>query len=148
MAAAPVIREMLIYGQRWPISRASSDSMADSFFETLAHLVLEWLDRETPLCLPTSTDPLVAAVMNYTNTHLQYISAQDVCHSVGVSERSLRRAFPAATGMSWRQYLLESRLLPRHGSVGRTGAKRARCRCICGLPERERIRPGVWPVHG
>jgi transcriptional regulator GlxA family with amidase domain len=30
---------------------------------------------------------------------------------VGTSERSLRRAFVAETGMSWRQYLLESRLL-------------------------------------
>jgi AraC-like DNA-binding protein len=111
LAAAPVIREMLVYGQRWPISRPSSDPIADSFFETLALLVVEWLDRETPLCLPTSREPLMAAVMAYTNANLEHISAPDVCRSVGVSERSLRRAFPAATGMSWREYLLESRLL-------------------------------------
>jgi len=111
LAAAPVIREMLIYGERWPISRPSSDPMADTFFETLAHLVLEWLDHETPLCLPTSTDPLLAAVMAYTNEHLEHIALHDVCRAVGVSERSLRRAFSSAFGMSWRQYLLESRLL-------------------------------------
>jgi AraC-like DNA-binding protein len=85
--------------------------MADSFFETLAHLVLEWLDRESPLCLPTSTEPLIAAVMAYTNDHLAHISLHDVCRAVGVSERSLRRAFSTSIGMSWRQYLLESRLL-------------------------------------
>ena len=111
LAAAPVIREMILYGARWPIGRPSSDPTADAFFEALALLVLEWLDHETPLCLPTSTDPLVAAVMEHTNAHLAQVSARDVCTAVGVSERSLRRLFSTATGMTWRQYLLESRLL-------------------------------------
>jgi AraC-like DNA-binding protein len=35
----------------------------------------------------------------------------DVCSAVGVSERSLRRAFSAVTNMSWREYLLQSRLM-------------------------------------
>jgi AraC-like DNA-binding protein/mannose-6-phosphate isomerase-like protein (cupin superfamily) len=111
LAAAPVIREMLIYGGRWPISRPTSDPVADTFFEALANLVLEWFDREIPLSLPTSSDPLLAAVMAYTNAHLDAVALGDVCRAVGVSERSLRRAFSSAVGMSWRQYLLTSRLL-------------------------------------
>jgi AraC-like DNA-binding protein len=111
LAAAPVIREMILYGARWPIHRSASDPTADAFFDALAHLVVEWLDHETPLCLPTSTDPVVAAVMAYTTTHLAGISAADVGRAVGLSERSLRRLFPAVTGMTWRRYLLESRLL-------------------------------------
>ena len=111
LAAAPVLREMILYGVRWPISRAHSDPGADSFFTTLATLVLEWLDHELPLCLPTTKDPLVRAVMEHTNAHLATVTAAEVCRTVGVSERSLRRAFPAATGMTWRQYLFESRLL-------------------------------------
>jgi len=111
LAAAPVIREMLIYGERWPISRPANDPVADAFFETLANLVLEWLDRETPLSLPTSSDPLLIAVMAYTNAHLDSVVLGDVCRAVGVSERSLRRAFSSSVGMSWRQYLLTSRLL-------------------------------------
>jgi AraC-like DNA-binding protein len=111
LAAAPVIREMIIYGVRWPISRPASDPAADAFFEALAELARQWLDREAPLCLPTSTEPVVAAVMAYTNTHLDEITAGDVCRAVGLSQRTLRRQFSAATGMTWRQYLLESRLL-------------------------------------
>src|SRR5207253_6422102 len=66
LPAAPLIKEMTLYAARWPILRSVSDPMADGFFETLAHLVLEWLDRETPLCLPTSREPVVAMAMEYT----------------------------------------------------------------------------------
>ena len=111
LAAAPVIREMIRYAQRWPISRTSSTPMADSFFDALAYLVVEWLDHETPLCLPTATDPLVAAAMDYTNQERRDVTIGDVCAAIGTSERSLRRAFLATTGMTWRQYLQESRLL-------------------------------------
>jgi AraC-like DNA-binding protein/quercetin dioxygenase-like cupin family protein len=111
LAAAPVIREMILYGVRWPISRPQSNPGADSFFTALAALVLEWLDHELPLCLPNSKDPLIRAVMEQTNANLATANAADICRTVGVSERSLRRAFPAATGMTWRQYLLEGRIL-------------------------------------
>ncbi|WP_018506133.1 AraC family transcriptional regulator [Parafrankia discariae] len=111
LAAAPVIREMVLYARRWPIRRAATEPMAEAFFDALAHLVVEWLDHETPLCLPNTPDPLVAAAMEYTNKHLADVSLPQLCTAVGTSERSLRRAFLAATGMSWRRYLLESRLL-------------------------------------
>jgi AraC-like DNA-binding protein/quercetin dioxygenase-like cupin family protein len=111
LAAAPVIREMILYAKRWPIGRTSSDPMAETFFDALAYLVAEWLDHETPLCLPTSRDPLVAAAMDYTAAHLGQVTVDDVCAAVGTSERSLRRSFRTATGMPWRQYLLESRIL-------------------------------------
>ena len=73
--------------------------------------MVEWLDNETPLCLPTASDPLVAAAMDYTNQERRDVTIGDVCAAIGTSERSLRRAFLATTGMSWRQYLQESRLL-------------------------------------
>jgi len=111
LAAIPVIREMILYGVRWPINRPTSDPVADAFFEALAQLTREWLDHETPLSLPTSTDPIVAGVMAYTNAHLERVEVADACRAVGVSERTLRRQFRSATGMTWRQYLLESRLL-------------------------------------
>ena len=107
----PVIREMILYARRWPVGRSSSDQMADAFFEVLALLVAEWLDHETPLCLPTAQDPLVADAMRYTAEHLAGVTIGDVCRAVGASERTLRRTFLAVTGMSWRKYLQESRLL-------------------------------------
>jgi AraC-like DNA-binding protein len=111
LAAAPVIREMILYGVRWPINRPDSDAVADRFFAALADLVTDWLDRELPLWLPTSTDPVVASAMDYTNEHLALVTARDVSRAVGMSERNLRRHFRAEVGISWRDFLLQSRLL-------------------------------------
>lgn len=45
------------------------------------------------------------------STHLAGITAREVCRAVGLSEWTMRRRFSTATGMSWRRYLLEARLL-------------------------------------
>jgi AraC-like DNA-binding protein len=111
VAVTPLLREMMSYATRWPIDRERSDGLADAFFATLAGLLRDCLDDETPLHLPTSTDPLVAAIMRFTNEHLAEANARSVCAAVGLSERSLSRRFSAATDMTWRQYLLQCRLL-------------------------------------
>ncbi len=111
LAATPLLREMIVFAARWPIDRPASDPVADAFFAALASLVREWLEHEAPLSLPTSADPIVRGVMEYTDAHLAEVSVAQVCAHVGVSERSLRRKFAAATHMTWREYLLQSRLL-------------------------------------
>jgi AraC-like DNA-binding protein len=111
LAMEPLLREMMLYAVRWPIGRHGSDAVADGFFATLANLVSETLDHETPLSLPTSSDPLVSAAMTYTQEHLASVSAAEVSRAVGLSDRSLRRQFHTETGVSWRQYLLQARLL-------------------------------------
>jgi AraC-like DNA-binding protein/quercetin dioxygenase-like cupin family protein len=111
LAATPVIREMIVYAARWPIARPASDPVADAFFDALALLVVDWLAHETPLCLPTSSDPVLRAVMDFTNANLPGVTVAAACGAAGLSERSLRRQFGAATGMTWRQYVLQSRLM-------------------------------------
>jgi AraC-like DNA-binding protein len=111
LAATPLLREMIMFAARWPIDRPASDPVADVYFDALAALVVEWLEHETPLSLPTSDDPVVRAVMEYADAHLADVTIAGVCASVGISERSLRRRFAAATNMTWRQFLLQSRLL-------------------------------------
>jgi AraC-like DNA-binding protein len=111
VAVSPLIREMMLHALRWPIARTDSDAVSDGFFRTLAHLVGEALDHEEPLSLPTSPDPVVAAAMNFTREHLDTVTATSVSHAIGVSERTLRRQFAAALGLSWRAYLLQARLL-------------------------------------
>jgi AraC-like DNA-binding protein/quercetin dioxygenase-like cupin family protein len=111
LAVAPVLREMYVYGLRWPIGRTDRDSTSDSFFEALAHLTRDALDHEAPLHLPTSTHPLVQAVMEYTRDNLATVTLSTVCANVGVSERTLRRQFGADTQMPWSQYVLTARLL-------------------------------------
>ncbi len=110
-AAAPV-REMIVYAARWRIDRRRSDRTADAFFDALALLTAEWLDTvEAPLRLPTSTVPVVAAVMRHTQEHLDEVDERSVCAAVGISERSLRRTFRAVTGISWSEYRTTSRVL-------------------------------------
>jgi AraC-like DNA-binding protein len=111
LAATPLLREMILFATRWPIDRPTTDRVGDVYFEALAELVAEWLEHEAPLSLPTSTDPLVRAVMDYTNAHLDDVTVARVCAAVGVSERGLRRKFGSVTGLTWREYLLQSRLL-------------------------------------
>jgi AraC-like DNA-binding protein len=111
LAATPVIREMVVYAARWPIYREASDPVADAYFTALAVLLGDWLEHEAPLRLPTTTDPLVQAIIDHTDAHLDSVTLDDVCRSVGVSERTLRRRFADDTGMTWRRYRLESRLL-------------------------------------
>src|SRR5438034_130536 len=91
--------------------RAGSPVRAGTFPYDGGDLVADWLAHEAPLCLPTSNAPVIRAVMDYTNAHLADVTVAAACADVGISERSLRRQFGAATGMTWRQYVLQSRLL-------------------------------------
>ncbi len=59
LAATPLLREMIVFAARWPITRPESDPVADAYFDALAALVREWLEHEAPLSLPTSSDPIV-----------------------------------------------------------------------------------------
>ena len=111
LAVSPLVREMMLYAVRWPIGRANGDDVSDGFFRTLGHLVSEALDHEAPLSLPTSADPVVTAAMAYTKDHLESVTAAEVSRAAAVSERTLRRQFRCTVGISWRQYLLQARLL-------------------------------------
>ena len=111
LAAIPVLREMVEYAARWPIDRQTSDATAEFFFTTLAHLVRDSVDREAPLCLPTSSHPLIERVIACTEAHLQDATCRDVAQTVGISERTLRRLFVQETGISWQRYVQTSRVL-------------------------------------
>jgi AraC-like DNA-binding protein len=111
LAVSALLREMMLYSVRWPVSRAESGVEADAFFRALAYVVAEALDDEWPLHLPVSDDPVVTAATDYTRAHLGYVTLSEVTRAVGVSERTLRRIFSTHLGLSWRSYLLRARLL-------------------------------------
>lgn len=122
LAVAPVLREMVLYGTRWPIHRTASDDFADSFFQALGHLVTGALaDDALPLHLPTSAHPVVAAAMAYASANLGEASLRGAAAAARVSERTLRRLFAEQVGMSWRRYLVQARLMRAMAmlSVGR-----------------------------
>lgn len=111
IAVSALLREMMLYSARWPISHTEPGAGADSFFQALGYVVAEALDDEMPLNLPASDDPVVTAAADYTRAHLDRVTVSDVTRAVGVSERTLRRIFSTHLGMSWRSYLLRARVL-------------------------------------
>jgi len=111
IAVSALLREMMLYSARWPITRTESGVEADSFFQALGYVVAEALDDERPLNLPASADPVVTAATDYTRAHLERVTVSDVTRAIGVSERTLRRIFSTHLGMSWRSYLLRARVL-------------------------------------
>lgn len=111
LAVSALLREMMLYSVRWPISRTESGAEADSFFQTLGYVVAEALDDEMPLNLPVSADAVVTAATDYTRAHLDRVTISDVTRAVAVSERTLRRNFKTHLGLSWRTYLLRARVL-------------------------------------
>jgi AraC-like DNA-binding protein len=115
IAVPPVVREMLVYGLRWPIGRrrgpGTDDHRSDTFFAALASVIVDGLGREAPLHLPTTTDPLLARVLARTEASLATVTVAEVCSAAGISERTLRRRALDTIGMTWQDYLVQSRLL-------------------------------------
>lgn len=106
----PLMREMLLESLRWPLREGYEDETGRSFFTTFALLCKDWLAERTDLVLPVSANPRIKQIMEYTVDHLVSVTLADVCHSVGMSERSLRRKFMEEMGMSWEEFRLRSRI--------------------------------------
>ncbi len=107
---SPLMREMVIGAMRWQIG-APLDAVGDAYFQALALLSREWIEREAPLSLPSSDDPALRAAMEHTRTQLATASIASASAAANLSERSLRRRFQTGTGMSWEDYRRRARLL-------------------------------------
>jgi AraC-like DNA-binding protein len=111
LAVTPLLREMFKYAGRWSIDRSYSDAASEAFLQALAYLTADALDHEMPLWLPVSDDPTVQEVMDYAQDHLAEVTIAGAASAVGISERTLRRRFDFAAGMSWSRYLRTARVL-------------------------------------
>jgi AraC-like DNA-binding protein len=152
LAVPPVLREMMIYSSRWPIGRSSPpDSVADAYFSALGRLVSEALDSEAPLFLPTSSDPVLGAALAWTRENLDTARMGEVANHVGLSERSLRRRFEAGLGMSWRDYVIQARLLRAMALLAEPGPSVLHVANVVGFESLSsfnrafRVRTGVTP---
>ena len=105
----PLMREMIMGAMRWPLTEPLQRS-GRTYFQALAMLCGEWIQSEAQLALPTSANPRLCKVMDFTRRHLADADLTSVCRIAGLSERSLRRHFRAATGMTWENYRRRSRL--------------------------------------
>jgi AraC-like DNA-binding protein len=151
LAVPPVLREMMVYSGRWPIARALSDPIADAYFVALGRLVSDALDSEAPLFLPVSSDPVLAVALTWTRQNLDTATMGGVARHVGLSERSLRRRFEAGLGMSWRNYVMQARvlqamaLLAEHGPSVLHVANAVGFESLSSFNRAFRARTGVTP---
>ncbi len=109
-AVPPVLHEMIRYALRWPITRheAGGDEPA-VFFEAMHAVVQNELAHATPH-LADPTDALVNDILAHTAANLRDVTTASLCHAVGISERTLRRRFPAVVGESWQAHVRRLRL--------------------------------------
>lgn len=104
-----LMREMIIYAMRWPID-GEDDATSLAYFGCFARLCSEWINSEVKLVLPASDDPRINAIIEFTRRNLGAVTVQDVCRAVGMSERSLRRHFNRALGITWEEFRLRLRI--------------------------------------
>jgi len=119
LEVSPLMREMIFEAMRWPLQQPQ-DPTARAYFAALALLCAEWIQKETPLSLPTARAPALQAALAYTRAHLGNGNFGAVCRSAGLSERTLRRRFQNELGMSWNEYRHRARLLAAADLLKRT----------------------------
>jgi AraC-like DNA-binding protein len=107
---SPLMREMVIGAMRWPLHEPQ-DATGRAYFAALSLLCAEWIAQETPLSLPTSSDPALREALIYTRANLLHAGVKEVCKTAGLSERTLRRRFRRELGMSWDDYRRRARLV-------------------------------------
>jgi len=104
IVAPMLMRQMVMHAMRWPLDRSEDDAISNIYFQCFAKLCEEWIRDEVKLVLPESDQPRIARIMEFTHKHIATVTLADVCSSVGISERSLRRQFGSTVGISWEEY--------------------------------------------
>jgi len=104
-----LMREMIIYAMRWPID-GEENATSSAYFDCFARLCSEWLAQEVTLVLPSSNDHRINTIATFTRANLSTVTLHDVCKNAGMSERSLRRHFLKAMGISWEDFRLRLRI--------------------------------------
>ncbi len=109
IAASSLMKEMIREAMRWHLSDAETP-LRKSYFETMAGLCAEWIQREADLFLPIIKSHRLRRVFEYTAAHYD-ANLPEICQEIGISERSLRRHLKSETGLSWDAYRQRMRLL-------------------------------------
>ena len=111
ISVAPIVREMVRYSLRWPATRDQDDQLANSWFQTMGLLCTEWIREEMSFHLPAARTDQIAMAIEYTLQNLESATVEAAANSAALSERHFRRRFVMETGISWRQFLHQARML-------------------------------------
>lgn len=131
IVVSALMREMMREAIRWPLHGAASPLRTD-FFNTMAGLCREWIEREADLLLPASKEPRLKRALEFTAENMS-ANLASVCRHAHMSERSLRRRLKGETGMTWEAYRQRCRVLTSVPMVSEGGATIAEIAARCGF---------------
>ena len=110
-SVTPLAAEMILHAMRWgPTHRPTA--LSRSYFETLAHLCIEWTRDPLPLRLPVAQTPQLQRAMDWTVSNVDARpTAAAAAKAAGLSTRTLARRFADETQTTWRRFLHDARMI-------------------------------------
>ncbi|MFL4470056.1 helix-turn-helix domain-containing protein [Tateyamaria armeniaca] len=108
---SPMARQMIQYCKDWGPD-APQPPEAEPFFLTLLNVCAGLVRKSLDVKRPTATDPVLRRAIDLTDVRLAgTITAGEVAHGVGLSERSMQRRFREDVGMTWSETLTRLRMI-------------------------------------
>jgi methylphosphotriester-DNA--protein-cysteine methyltransferase len=74
-------------------------------------LCVEWIKEEMPFRLPAAKSGQITAAMEYTLKNLESATLEGAAGAAALSPRQFRRRFLAESGIVWRQFHHQARML-------------------------------------
>jgi len=107
---SPLLREMLLYARRWPLTRKPTDREVAVFFRSML-VVAEPLMQEQPAYeLPRPKTEFAESAMSWVLAHLSHAQLPAAAKALGTTPRTLRRRFLAETGLHFRAFVMQARI--------------------------------------
>ncbi len=111
ISVPPIVKEMILYAMRWPPEREPGEAIANAYFRVLALLCAEWINEKMPFQLPVGKSGQIRKAIDYTLSNLENSSVIEAAGAANVSPRHFRRRFYSETGITWRQFRLQARIM-------------------------------------
>ena len=119
MNASPLLRELIGAASRRGPKHAPTP-VSESRFRTLALLCLEWIADPVPFWLPRTDHPRIRRALRFVEDHLSSADEANAAKAAAMPERTFRRQFAAAMGLTWREYVLRARMTRAADLLGDT----------------------------
>ncbi len=120
----PLMRNMILHCRRWGPDHLDPDNTAQTFFSSLASVILERMDTPTTDWIPRGNTALVSRAIDLTiERYTQALEISMVANSVATSERTLSRRMVDETGMTWASLLRRIRIIQARELLSTTDAQ-------------------------
>ena len=107
---SPLLREMLLYARRWPLTRKPSDREAAAFFKAMVVVAEPLMQQALSYELPRPKSAFAQHAMSWVLQHLAHAELAAAAKALATTPRTLRRRFLAETGLHFRAFVMQARI--------------------------------------